>query len=210
MAHFFNSPPRDRVNFRTIPEFFIGQKAPGAVGTSGQAVPGAQDGTPIFLSTGTLLTDFYNLLGTELLWVEGPFSLQTESMVNFVQLADGNHGTLWGSYAQVGYFLTGEHRPYDRKNGAIDRVMPFTNFGPCLRCGKPGLGAWEIAGRWSHLNLNDRSISGGTMTDFTVGVNWYWNPYTKFVFNFVHAVPDAPGFPKSQTNMFGMRTQIDF
>lgn len=210
LGHFYNSPPRDRAVFRTIPEFFIGQNAPGAVGTSGFPVPGAQDGTPVFISTGTLPTNFYNVLGTELLWVEGPFSLQSETMVNFVNLVGNDRETLWGSYVQVGYFLTGEHRPYDRKNGAIDRVQPFTNFGFCSRCGTPGCGAWELAGRFSYLDLNDRSIQGGDLTDYTLGVNWYWNAYTKMVFNYVHAVSDVAALPKSHTNMFGMRAQIDF
>lgn len=210
LGHFFNAPPRDLAIFRTIPEFFIGQNAPGLVGTSGVPTPGVVDGTPFFISTGLLRLDNYNVLGTEFLWVEGPFSLQSETMVNFVDLDDGNRSTLWGSYAQAGWFLTGEHRPYDRKSGAIDRVKPFTNFGPCTRDAAPGIGAWELAARWSHLNLNDNPISGGTMTDFTLGLNWYWNPYTKMVFNYIHAAPDAAGFPKSQTNMFGLRAQIDF
>ena len=33
-----------------------------------------------------------------------------------------------GGYVQVGWFLTGEHRPYDRVAGAIDRVKPFEDF----------------------------------------------------------------------------------
>lgn len=210
LGHYFNSPPRDRVNFRTIPEFFVGEHAPGVVGTSGAAVPGGQDGTPFFLSTGTLIVDSFNVLGTELLWVEGPLSLQSETMVNFVSLGTGEQETLWGAYAQVGYFLTGEHRPYDRKSGAIDRVIPFNNLGARSRSGISGVGAWEIAGRWSHLDLSDDLISGGTMTDFTLGVNWFWNPYTKIVFNYIRAMPDAPGFTKSHTDIFGMRAQIDF
>lgn len=46
--------------------------------------------------------------------------------------------------------------------------------------------------------------------DYTAGVNWYWNPYTKMVFNYVHAIADGPADPVSHTDMVGIRAQIDF
>ena len=210
VGHFFNSPPADSINFRTIPEFFIGANGPGAVGTSGQAVPGGSNGTPFFVATGNLNVRYYNVLGSELLWVEGPFSFQSEAMVTLVNQNIGSTAALPGAYAQAGYFLTGEHRPYDRKAGTIDRVIPKSNLTFAGTNCNPGLGAWEIAARYSYLDLNDSTIRGGTISDFTAGVNWYWNPYTKMVFNYVHSVPDSPVFPKSATDMFGVRAQIDF
>lgn len=217
VGHFFNSPPHDRAVFRTIPEFFVGHNGPGAVGTSGQAVPGGLDGTPFFVSTGALAVSSYNVLGTELLWVRGPLSIQSEVMINAVDQVAANTVVLPGFYAQVGYFLTGEHRPYDRKAGAIDRVKPRRNlkFGGCGDdC---GWGAWEVAARLSYLDLNDKDLvvtadpnRAGTLTDFTAGINWFLNPNAKLVFNYVHAVPDTPAFPKSQTDIFGVRAQMDF
>jgi phosphate-selective porin OprO/OprP len=209
-GHYFNAPPGDSINFRTIPEFFVGANGPGAVGTSGQAVPGGSNGTPFFVATGNLDVPYYNVFGSELLWVEGPVSVQSELMVNFVNQNDDATAVLPGAYAQVGYFLTGEHRPYDRKTGTIDRVIPKSNLTFAGTDCNPGLGAWEIAGRWSYLDLNDAAINGGTIMDYTVGVNWYWNPYTKVVMNYVHAVSDTPAFPTAQTDMLGMRAQIDF
>ncbi len=212
VGHFFNAPPNDSVNFRTIPEFYVGANGPGAVGTSGQAVPGGANGTPFFVSTGNLAVPYYNVLGSELLWVDGPLSIQSEAMVNLVSQSAGGTAALPGAYAQAGYFLTGEHRPYDRKTGTIDRVIPKSNLTFAGNECNPGLGAWEVAGRWSYLDLNDSLIAGGTITDYTAGLNWYWNPYTKMVFNYVHAISDAPGGPTgtAHTDMFGIRAQIDF
>jgi phosphate-selective porin OprO/OprP len=211
VGHFFNAPPDDTVNFRTVPEFFIGQHAPGGIGTSGQPVPGVLHGTPFFVVTGPLTVNAYNVIGAEFLGVAGALSLQSEVMVNFVDQGAGNPGVvLPGAYAQVGWFLTGEHRPYDRKAGAIDRVIPHHNFIKCDHCGEPGCGAWEIAARWSHLDLNDENVQGGRITDYTVGVNWYLNPYTKVVFNYIRATPDRPVEGRSHTDMFGLRTQLDF
>lgn len=209
IGHFFNAPPADTVNFRTIPEFFIGANGPGAVGTSGQAVPGGQNGTPFFVATGNIHVPYYNVLGSELLWVNGPLSLQSEAMVNFVSNSNTT-AVLPGAYAQIGYFLTGEHRPYDRKQAAIDRVIPKSNLTFSGNRCNPGLGAWEVAGRWSYLDLNDSAIRGGTIMDYTAGVNWYWNPYTKMVFNYVHSISDSPTHPESQTDLFGVRAQLDF
>ena len=100
--------------------------------------------------------------------------------------------------------------PYDRKTGTIDRVIPKSNLGYDGKTCQTGHGAWEVAGRWSYLDLNDSAIRGGTIMDYTAGVNWYWNPYTKMVFNYVHAVSDTAAFPKAQTDLFGVRAQVDF
>ena len=205
-GHFFNAPSDETVNFRTIPEFYIGANGPGAVGTSGQAVPGGANGTPFFLATGNLNLSSYNVVGSELLWVDGPVSLQSEAMVTMCDF-QGQSCALPGMYAQAGWFLTGEHRPYDRKLGTIDRVIPKENFGYNAA---GGAGAWEVAARFSWLDLSDNGIYGGQLTDWTAGVNWYWNPNTKLVFNYVHAVASLPGSDQSQTDMFGLRAQLDF
>lgn len=214
LGHFFNAPPNHVVNFRSIPEVFIGENAPGATGTAGIPIPGVINGTPSFVVTGPLAVNSYNVIGTELLYVHGAFSLQSEVMVNSVNRVGTPDATFWGYYAQAGYFLTGEHRPYDRKAGAIDRVKPFENFfsvatndGTCT-----GWGAWEVAFRVSHLDLNDGAagIAGGRITDLTGGVNWYMNPYTKMVFNYIHAFAERTPFGNNNTDIAAARIQVDF
>jgi phosphate-selective porin OprO/OprP len=211
-GHFLNVPPNNRFNFRTIPELYIGENAPGVVGTSGQAAPGAFNGTPFFVETGALPLDHFNVLGSELLYVYGAFSFQSEAMVCYADQQQNSNLVFPGFYAQVGYFLTGEHRPYDRKMGTIDRVKPLENF---FNVGTPegmatGWGAWEIAGRVSTINLNDDNVRGGSMTDLTAGVNWYWNPYTKLVFNYIHSRVQDPTHGQANTDMVAARAQIDF
>ena len=211
-GYYMNSPPNDNARFRSIPEVFVGEFGVGAVGTSGQAVPGAFNGTPFFVDTGNV-PDVSNIqtFGLEALWVRGPLSFQSETMAAVVHQATPT-SVLAGSYAQVGYFLTGEHRPYDRKAGAIDRVMPFASVG------KGGMGAWEVAGRWSYLDLDSQSFRGGNMENMTAGINWYLNPYCKWVFNYIHAWNEGPDyFParsnttlSSQTDAFATRVQLDF
>lgn len=145
-------------------------------------------------------------------WGKSPTSLwklcwkESKKLVN----QNGVNSALPGAYAQAGYFLTGEHRPYDRKTGSIDGIIPKSNLTFAGTNRNPGLGAWEVAGRWSWLDLNDDAIQGGTIVDYTAGVNGYWNPYTKMVFNYVHSISDSPVLPQIQTDMFGVRAQLDF
>jgi phosphate-selective porin OprO/OprP len=213
LGHFFATPQDRKINFRTIPEMFIGQHDAIANGNQ-QPVPGNITGTPFFLQTGTLPVETFNVFGIEHLWVEGPFSWQSEVMFNVVNLIPGNTETLFGFYSQVGFFLTGEHRPYDRKTGTIDRVIPWENF-----CRAPegicGPGAWEIACRVSYLDFRPVNNlvapgTGGDLWDTTVGVNWYWNPYTKVVFNWVHSFLNNPLTGRSDADSFALRAQIDF
>ncbi len=55
-----------------------------------------------------------------------------------------------GGYAQAGWVLTGEHRTYNAANAAYNGVKPAHPFS--LDGG--GWGAWEIAGRFSTIDLN--------------------------------------------------------
>jgi len=220
-GYFYNSPPNDTARFRSIPEIFVGEFVPNGTGTSGQGTPSLANGTPFFVNTGLLVdTNNVQTYGLESLWVHGPLSVQTEGMAAMVDQSSLSTSLLSGGYATVGYFLTGEHRPYDRKAGAIDRVIPKANV---TRCG--GLGAWEIAARWSYIDLTDNLIRGGTMQNMTAGVNWYTNPYCKFVFNYIHSWANSPDFTginasgptfdnsrlvNNQTDAFGLRCQLDF
>lgn len=110
-----------------------------------------------------------------------------------------------GWYVQVGYFLTGEHRPYSRASAAWDRVRPKMNF----HDGSGGKGAWEVLIRWASIDLNDDGVSGGEMDDLAVGVNWYWNPNTRLMVNFVWGDIDGTAGPGELT-VIQWRLQIDF
>jgi len=224
--YYFNNPPQHTIAFRTIPEIFVGEnRANGGVGSAGFQVPGVFDGTPFFANTGTLTrVTGVNTFDLEALWVYGPLSVQSEAMAAQVNQTGNPGAVLHGEYVQVGWFLTGEHRPYDRIAGAIDRVRPFEDFF-LVRTADGlvrGKGAWEVAVRYSHLDLNDNNISGGILDDITFGVNWYTNAYTKVVFNYIHMWRQSPTSPpspagngpavavNSEANAFGLRAQMDF
>ena len=88
--------------------------------------------------------------------------------------------TLTGWYAEISYFLTGESRPYNAATARFDRLMPNHNLG------KDGWGAFEVAARISHADFDDGpEFQKGTETNYTLGMNWYVNPYIRFMMDYV-------------------------
>jgi phosphate-selective porin OprO/OprP len=160
--------------------------------------------------------DAVHLFGTELAWVNGPLSLQSEWVLTELEGNPGNpDGSFGAFYVQTGYFLTGEHRGYRKSAHAFDRVKvlePFfavrTADGICA-----GKGAWELKARYSYIDLNDLGIAGGRVEDWSTGLNWYLNSYSRVMFDYIHSISEAApatGIPGGSANLFGMRAQVDW
>lgn len=112
-----------------------------------------------------------------------------------------------GGYVEVLYFLTGEHRAYDRKLARFDRVVPYNNFSWKTGC----WGAWQLAARYARVDLKDSGINGGVVDDFTAGVNWFLNPNTKVQWNYAIAFRDAAGNTSDGTiQEAGFRVAFDW
>lgn len=201
-------PTNDTRTYRAnaIPEFFVGD--PTAAGNANL------QRTPVFVDTGAIPAYDLHLLGVELAGVYGPAYFQAEYMQTYVNRTGGARSLAFdGAYAQVGYFLTGEHRAYNRKGGVFDRVVPFEDFFAVDR-GFCGWGAWELAFRWSYIDLNNDNVAGGKLTNLTTGLNWYWNPHAKLQFNWIHAMLSDRGTAmppgRGGTDIYALRFQVDF
>ena len=158
---------------------------------------------PYFVDTGSFAADNAHLLGYETALVYGPLSLQGEFTQSFVNRSEGQGDVYFqGAYASMSYFLTGEHRNYKKSKGSFSRVKPRKNFS----FKRGGLGAWEIASRYSYLDLKDGDILGGIMSDVTLGINWYLNPNMRIMGNYVHANRNGVG----SADIFQTRLQVDF
>ncbi len=211
-AFMYGTPDNSKFRYATIPEAFVGAfgvPAGSVPGTSKVNVPSIANGTPPFVDTGTIGANSITHLGTEFLWVRGPFSVQSEVMMASVQQPNLSPLLFWGYYAESTCFLTGESRTYDRKAGALDRITPIRAF-LTDSAGTHGPGAWEVLFRISHINLSDDNIRGGRLTDLTAGLNWYLNGYTKVQANYIHAMLDRAPVGNSQANIVGLRCQVDF
>lgn len=82
-----------------------------------------------------------------------------------------------GWYVQAGWFITGESRNYDWKSAKFKRPNPK----------RPLLGAWEIAARFSRIDLDDKDVFGGKEQNVTAGINWWANRNVVLRFNYVYA-----------------------
>lgn len=207
---------------RVIPEFFVGY--PEGVGGFPGGTTGA--GTPFFADTGRIASKQFQIFNLQLAGQYGAWNFQSEYMGTLVDQRVGQSLYYDGAYFQTGYFLTGENRTYNRMFGVFDRVVPFSDFFGLGRKSRIcGWGAWELTGRWSYVNLNDpRAIAVGTpgnvpppvspnpgrMNDTTVGLNWYWNAYTKVQFNWIHVFLDNALHGNSNTDIFATRFQVEF
>ena len=142
--------------------------------------------------------------GLESAWVRGPFSLQGEYIRADVE-ADDNDYDFSGYYIEASWLITGESRRY--KDGAFEALKPARPFG---KDGSPG--AWQVAARFSHLDLSDDDLSSvDTATEqdgITLGVSWWPTPNIRFVANYVRAKADDA--QNSEVDVFQVRTQIEF
>jgi phosphate-selective porin OprO/OprP len=135
------------------------------------------------VNTDFIDADDFTRFGGELAGVYGPFSLQGEYMrADVNRQLGGENLTFDGWYVYGTWFLTGESRAYEFDKGA------FGNIKPTRVVGKGGIGAWELAARYSALDLNDDAVLGGEQRDITLGLNWYPNSNLRFLLNYVRVL----------------------
>lgn len=180
---------------------------------------------PIYADTGSMLGDSQQLFNLEAASVWGPLTLAAEYTGSWVGgVVSPNalppvgiaRGTPYfqGGYLEALWFLTGEHRAYQRQFGVFDRVVPHSNFfsvrdarGYRVR----SIGGWQIGARYSGVDLNANGINGGRLDSFTFGVNWFLNPNMKFQFNydFTHR-SRVQATPAGFVHGLGVRMAMDF
>jgi phosphate-selective porin OprO/OprP len=176
-----------------------------------------------WIDTGRIAgADWFEIVGLESIINYGPLQIVGEYQNNWMQRDAVTPGTgpdlhFHGAYVYIAYMLTGEHVPYDRETGTIDRVKPFENFflvDTCRDGVRGGRGAWQLALRYSYLDLTDNDIRGGVENNLTAGLVWYMTPYSSLQFNAVYGDIDdrAPvgGFDSGHFTALGTRLRIDF
>ncbi len=182
LGYSHRSPSEPRFRFRQRPEAHL---------------------APRFVDTGTLRMQSAHLVGPEFAWVHGPASVQAEYIRAGLNAVAGNLDSNFQGYYLLGsYFLTGEQRNYRASAGQFRGIKPRRNF----NLGQKGKGAWEVAVRYSSLDLNHGPVSGGKLNDLTAGLNWYLNPNARVMWNYIRANRDTLG----KADVFQMRIQVNF
>ena len=171
----------------------------GIAGTTGRAFADL-DGVEIENETKQVVTAFEP--GTELdgtrtrvavegAWLDGPFGIYGEWMRIDQDLANGANARevgLEGFWIAGTWVLTGESKRFSG-------VRPGHPFVP----GGDGNGAWQLALRYSQLDLGDEFVSLGaisptafpeSISTLDVGLNWHMTNHSKLRMHVVHTTYD--------------------
>jgi phosphate-selective porin OprO/OprP len=115
-----------------------------------------------------------------------------------------------GGYVDVGWVITGESIPYDIARAAWARPKPDHPFS--LEDG--GIGAWEIAARYSTVDLDSNvvpgvpqsvtgGVYGGQQQIGALALSWYPNDWLRFMLQFQYV--DANKLNSAGTVQIGQR-----
>lgn len=165
-----------------------------------------------YIDTGAITNvDTANFYGPEAAFHYGPFRVQGEYYKYDLKRKNGAKDANYDAwYAQASWVLTGEDYKYTMDSAAFKGVKPaspFTMGG--------GIGAWELAARYSSADLNDVGsgvANGGQEKLSTLGLNWYPNNNVRFMFNYIHAQEEnaKAGIGHGDANIVALRTQFAF
>ncbi len=236
--------PWNTVDLSSRPEMRDDDPARGAGLTP--SLPNADSNA--MLDTGNIACGDELLAGLELLYIRGPLSLQGEYGWNRLNgavgilnpaatattfgpaLAPAQDYLFSGGYFQLACTLTGETRAYDKPGGTLAREY-FGKSGPysparLTRDADGNIisssGAWEVAARFSYVDLNSgngtKAIQGGIMDGVSLGLNWYLNTNFNVMFDYVYdyrydvpvGSPAAAGTAVGATQGIGCEVQFQY
>ena len=160
------------------------------------------DGTRL-VDTGAIDSDHTAVMGGEGAFQYGPFMLEGEYFRYEIErrkvaaTPPDPHFTGW--YVQGSWILTGEPRVYNPVEARFDAPKLNYNFNPAAGT----WGAFELAARYSDLDLNYHEgaagttpaalagvVRGGEQKIYTAGVNWYLNPSMRVMLDYQHVKVD--------------------
>ncbi len=142
---------------------------------------------PYLIDTGEIAADRTDTALLETAFVDGPYSIQSETGWTRVKTPSGDRMGFFAFYVYGSYTLTGETRPYNETRGIFDSVRPKREF----RDGAGGTGAVIVAARYSYIDLDDKGLDGGTLGDLSFALNWYPTQHARAMFNLIRAKREA-------------------
>ena len=160
-----------------------------------------------FLATPQIVGDGESHYGVELAGVRGPFWWASEAHWLRVSQPGVPDPVFFGGYGEIGYVLTGETRGY--KNGIFGTVKPARPVGD------GGWGAVQATLRYDYLDLNDRTITGGTQNALIGALVWTPVEFLRLNVNYAHLrYTDAAILAGSDADysvdVIGWRAELDF
>jgi phosphate-selective porin OprO/OprP len=152
---------------------------------------------PVFVDTGDFRADRTITYDLEASWRYGPYWVSAEWVRNDIDAPYLGNPQLGGYHITGSWILTGEMRPYNRRNGTLGPVPVARSID------HGGYGAWELTGRYSSVDLSDGSLSGGEMDIFSLGLNWILKPTFMLNLNYRHVDLDRFGIVGKSDGLMG-------
>lgn len=170
---------------------------------------GARHNTEL-LNTGNIAASNHKAVDFEIAGQNGPLYGEAEYVKVFVSRPNGGERLGFDGYhVLASYVLTGEAKTFKDYNGTFGQVQPA--------CSK---GAWEIAAKYSSLNLNSKDIQGGKARNIAGSLVYYLNNNIKLAGEYTHSLETpskvssvAATFTNSEKrhiNTIGLRLQAVF
>jgi len=153
--------------------------------------------SPVFVETGPIDADNALTYDIEVSWRKGPYWIAGEFLRNEVNSAQWENPVFNGFHVSGSWILTGEMRNYDRRNGT---------FGPSpvsKSVYQGGIGTWELAARYSIVDLNAGLVEGGKVSIISLGLNWWLTPTFGINFNYRHLYLDQYGSRGRSSGIMG-------
>ncbi len=158
---------------------------------------------PDFVDTGAFPAGHGTSVGAELAVAEGPVTLSGEYTSSGISSPQTGDPRFDGFYVMAAWALTGETRPYDRDIGAFGMIRPAAPFS--FKHG--GLGAWEVAARYSYVDLSSGTIEGGVFDRWSAALSWYPTSQWRFEFNYGYGRLRRAGLD-GRTDFYQLRLQF--
>jgi phosphate-selective porin OprO/OprP len=149
------------------------------------------------VDTGVIPADHASVLGAEFAAQRGNLFLQAEAFRFGVErkVHQGADPVFYGYYVQGSWVLTGERRRFDPTRAAFWFPKPDRPLGA------GGWGAWEVALRYSRMDLNFHpgvagapppveGVRGGDQKILSAALEWYPRPRTRVMLEWLHVSVD--------------------
>ena len=132
-------------------------------------------------------------IGAEIAYRKGPWLLQAEYIHAEIEQFAGPGGArpvlgFQGGYVEAGLVLNGEGRSYTLapQGGTTYATFKGVSVPDAQRVSRGGIGVFELAARYSAIDLDTRGLRRGAERDVTVGLSWYPEPNLRLIANYIH------------------------
>jgi phosphate-selective porin OprO/OprP len=136
----------------------------------------------------------------EAAYMQGPFLLKGNYITRTNDAPTLGDPSYSASSIEAAWVVTGERQRYSISGGTFGQIRP-----------KGPYGAFEIAARYSTIDLNDGLVVGGVEDNWTLGGNWYINRNLRVMVNYVNAKTQPGGNGQNEeANALIARFQIAY